>query len=351
MHVMLVHVQKIQEKKACADHFQLKLFSTEEDEETFSLCKRNLCSCIQMLQSNEFCTILSNSKYSLNVRNVQGNQFVVEVNTPTETHILYSVPDHSVPDQNTTPQLSSSTLPALLKYLQNQIIPQHKHCVFVSGQMQEIFGFVTHRISDNFILPRRVDDNFLLDNATNISKLADMLNCNLPSHMADSILCCKLPSESEQMMKLGNNMRPVITSAYAALQLKLAAIFCATALKDTSCMWHVSQNMMSDVSSEMLKVLYEKPPEKNCVTLLLKGESADERIYRINLAVRYFPVDHKFTTTMMPTVMALNASNSKTGVLVLTGVQNNIAAAIYHNSDTQTMLQNKITLAQYMGSL
>ncbi len=49
--------------------------------------------------------------------------------------------------------------------------------------------------------------------------------------------------------------------------------------------------------------------------------------------------------------MALNASNSKTGVLVLTGVQNNIAAAIYHNSDTQTMLQNKITLVQYMGSL
>jgi hypothetical protein len=342
---MLIHIQKIKEKKACKDNFQLKVYSTQGEEETLQLCKRNLCSCVQMLQKNEFSTILRTSKYCINIRNIQGNQFLVELSTPIENHLC------CLSTQNTTPELPSSTLPALLKYLQNQILPQHKHCVFVSGQMQEVFGFVTNKISDNLILPRRIDDNFLLDNSTHISKLTDMLNCNLPSHMPDSILCCKLASASEQMMKLGNNMRPVITSAYAALQLKLAAIFCATALKDISCMWHVSQNMMSDMSAEMLKVLYEKPPEKNFLTLLLKGDSADERIYRINLSVRYFPVDHQFTTTIMPTVMALNASNSKTGVLVLTGVQNNIAAAIYHNSDTQTMLQNKITLAQYMGSL
>ncbi len=109
---MLIHVQKIKDKKACKDHFQLKVYSTLEDEETFPLCKRNLCSCIQMLQKNEFCTILSNSKYSINIRNVQGNQFVAEFCTPIENHILCCLPD-----QNITPELQSSTLPVLLKYL------------------------------------------------------------------------------------------------------------------------------------------------------------------------------------------------------------------------------------------
>jgi hypothetical protein len=51
----------------------------------------------------------------------------------------------------------------------------------------------------------------------------------------------------------------------------------------------------------------------------------------------------------MPTAMALNTSSCQTGVLVLTGVRNNIAAALYHNSDTQTVLQNKLALDAYMG--
>jgi hypothetical protein len=36
---------------------------------------------------------------------------------------------------------------------------------------------------------------------------------------------------------------------------------------------------------------------------------------------------------------------------VLTGVRNNIAAAIYHNSDTQAVQENKLALAAYMGVL
>jgi hypothetical protein len=85
------------------------------------------------------------------------------------------------------------------------------------------------------------------------------------------------------------------------------------------------------------------------VTLLLKGDTIDERIFRVNLAVRFFPPKDLFTSQMMPTAMALNASSCQTGVLVLTGVRNNIAAAIYHNSDTQTVLQNKLALGAYMG--
>jgi len=338
---MLVHVKKIHAKQEFKEQFLISLPTLRETlPETFALSKRDLCFCMQMLQKNEFSTVFTNSKYNLNIKNVQGNQFVVEFNTPIEQHIL-----PCVPEKNISPDLQSSTLPKLLDYLHNQIIPQHKHCVIISGQMQEIFGFITNKLSDNCILQRRMDDNFVLDNATHISKLTDILNGNIHSHIQYSILCHA--SEAEQSINLAKKIRP----AYAALQLKLASIFCATALKDIPCMWHVSQNMMSDMSCEMLKALYAKPPEKSCVTLLLRGDSVNERIYRINLSVRFFPVDHEFTSTLMPTAMAMNVSKSMTGVLVLTGVQNNIAAAIYHNSDTQTMLQNKITFAAYMDSL
>lgn len=339
---MLVHVQKIKTQQECKDLLQFKPNTTYE--EAFPLCKRNLCFCMQMLQKNEFSTILSTGNCVINIKNVQGNQFAVEFNTRMAKHIL-----SCSPHQNITPELQSSSLPALLRYLHNQILPQYKQCVLVSGRMQEIFGFITHKTSDSCVLARRMDDNFLLDNATSISKLTDMLNCNLQTQLPNGMPCYNPAPETHQIFNHGK--KPVISAAYAALQLKLAAIFCATARNDISCMWHVSQNMMSDMSSEMLKTLYAKPPEKNCVTLLLRGDTIDERIYRINLCVRFFPVNHEFTTRIMPTAMALNASNSKTGLLVLTGVKNNIAAAIYHNSDTQTMLQNKISFAAYMGSL
>jgi hypothetical protein len=220
------------------------------------------------------------------------------------------------------------------------MLPNHKQCVLLSSKMQEVFGFISHKVSDTCILQKRVDDTFLLDNATSISKLTDMFNTNLQTSLS-----------FKTNEKQHSDSRTVFSASYAALQLKLASIFCATALKDYSCMWHVSQNMMSDMSPAMQRSLYDKAPEKNYVTLLLKGDTIDERIYRINLAVRFFPPEHVFTTKLMPEAMSLNASPCKTGVFVLTGVRNNIAAAIYHNSDTQTKLQNKITLAAYMGSL
>ena len=263
---MLVHVQKIQAKQECKDNFLLLEPAHKESlPETFALSKRDLCFCMQMLQKNESSTVFTNSKYSLNIKNVQGNQFVVEFNTPIEQHILCCIPDKDI-----SPDLQSSTLPKLLNYLHNQIIPQHKHCVIVSGQMQEIFGFLTNKTSDNCTLQRRMDDNFLLDNATNISKLTDILNGNLHSHLTYSILCpASALEQMNQQMNIGKKIRP----AYAALQLKIASIFCATALKDIPCMLHVSQNMISDMSAEMLKALYDKPPEKSCVTLLLRGDS------------------------------------------------------------------------------
>jgi hypothetical protein len=213
--------------------------------------------------------------------------------------------------------------------------------------MQNTFGFLSHKETESSILHKRIDDTFLLDNATTISKLTDMFNSKLQASLREHVLTRRASSDNAH----GGTATNVFSSTYAALQLKLAAIFCATALKDSCCMWHVSQGMMSDMSPEMKKSMYDAEPEKHYVTLLLKGDTQEERICRVNLAVRFFSTKHPFTTKLMPTAMALNASNCHTGVLVLTGVRNNIAAAIYHNSDTQTVQQNKLALAAYMGAL
>jgi hypothetical protein len=51
----------------------------------------------------------------------------------------------------------------------------------------------------------------------------------------------------------------------------------------------------------------------------------------------------------MPTAMAMNASCCRPGVMVVTGVHNNIAAVMYDNSDSQTVQQQKLALAAYIG--
>jgi len=56
---------------------------------------------------------------------------------------------------------------------------------------------------------------------------------------------------------------------------------------------------------------------------------------RINLAVRIFSKDHIFTKQIMPTMMTMNSSSCDTAVMVLTGVNSQIAAAMYINSDSQ----------------
>jgi hypothetical protein len=184
-----------------------------------------------------------------------------------------------------------------------------KECVIVSSKMQEVFGFISHNISDTSIIPKRVDDSFLLDNATSISKLTDMFDSNLQRSLSEKIISLRTMSNNSDPKV----QTPVFSASYAAVQLKLAAIFCATALQENCCMWHVSQNMMIDMSPQMQKSLYDRAPEKHFVTLLLKGDSIDERIFRVNLAVRFF--NHPFASNMMQTAMAMNASNCQTVVL------------------------------------
>jgi hypothetical protein len=342
---MLIHVQTIKQDQDAKDNFLFALpLTSDASGQVYTISKRSLCSAVQMLQQNEFTTLLLDAKVSLILRNKEANKFTVTCATGNASYSADCTTHHDI----LPPEMQGSSLRSLLRYLHNQIIPNHRQCVLVSSQMQEVFGFISHNISDTSMLQRRVDDTFLLDNATTISKLTDMFNCDLERSLSESILS-RWNMSNNADGKVHNNTTTVFSASYAALQLKLAAIFCATALQENCSMWHVSQNMMSDMSPEMQKSLYDSIPEKHYVTLLLKGDTIDERIFCVNLAVRFFPPKHLFTSKIMRTAMALNASSCQTGVLVLTGVRNNIAAAIYHNSDTKTVLQNKLALVAYMG--
>jgi hypothetical protein len=132
------------------------------------------------------------------------------------------------------------------------MLPIHSERVHVSSKMQDTFGFTSHNIIPSSMAYRRVDDTFLIDNDTTISKLTDILNSNLQSCLAERLLQ-RRASPKIANDEILNRPTNVFSVSYAALQLQLAAIFFATALKDSSCMLHLSKGMMSDMLPEMQK--------------------------------------------------------------------------------------------------
>ena len=354
---MLIQVQKMKSDQRSQDEFLFKmppaLNTTKKG--VYLISKRALCSAVQMLHSNESTTVLSDENCSLILRNIGGNGFSVTCSSRNGSCTALCSPElmQSSDLSNAKTDSESSSLNSLLRYISNQMLPLHSNGVKVSSNMQETFGFITNSIPAS-ISYRRVDDTFAMDNATIISKLTDILNGNLQSYLTKTHLLQRQAWQQQRQgqratKKIFSEPSHVYSASHAALQLQLAAIFCATALQDKTCMWHVSQGMMSDMSPEMMQSIYSAEPEKQHVTVLMKGDTVAERILRINLAVRYFSPEHMFTSTMMPSAMAMNASTCSTGVMVMTGVRNNIAAAIYVNSDSQTVLQQKIAFAAYMG--
>ena len=354
---MLVHVQKIKLDNNAEDEFLFKTKAeTETDARVHVLSKRSLCSAVQMLHMNESTTLLSNEHCSLTLTNTGANYFLATCSsygastsarvTPESiisTHYSEKIADHK-----------PSSFDSLLRYIRQQLLPIHSECVKVSSQMQDTFGFIPYTMPSVSYRSKRTDDTFVIDNATTISKLTDMLNIDLPNRLGAYVQRRHGSQRNTDLRKTTQQRQPQITTvfsaAYAARQLQLAAIFCATASRDRACMWHVGQGMMSDMSTDMQKCLYDSvEPEKHHITILMKGDNTSERLFRINLAVRMFPAEHTFTQNSMPTAMAMNASSCRTGVMVVTGVHNNIAAVMYDNSDSQTVLQQKLALAAYMG--
>ena len=312
---MLLSFKKVPDGKKEQKEIVLKAVHPRHGSDC-AIDKAFLCNAVQMLQENESTNIRFNESVSVKIKNNGDNNFSLEC-----TSLAYNTD-------------------AAFSYLMQQKIPVHSNCVELSMQIQDHLGLLPFK---NGILNtnRRnsqkhgLDDTFLADNSTIISKLTDILNQNLKKNL--------LASDHKQKTL-------VYSYRYAAQQLKIAAIFCSTAFQNKACMWHISQGMISDFNKEAQTSVYEGvEPEKQHVTVLLKGDTTNERIMRINLAVRIFPKDHIFTKQIMPTIMAMNSCSCDTAIMVLTGVNSQIAAAMYINSDSQeNNNMNNVAFSAYL---
>jgi hypothetical protein len=281
---------------------------------SYEIDKKILCTAAQMLQENECTNIQLDQNTFLKIRHTGQNNFSVQCT------------------------LSAYNTDHILQYLNEQRIPFHNKATEISTKLQDHLGFFpVHRPLQNKYMRRRVSDTFLADNATVISKLTDFMNINLQSKISPA---CLLSNQNETSFVYSHN--------YCAQLLRNAAIFCATALKDKACMWHISQEAITDFPKEAQTSLYEgMEPEKQHVTLLLKGNSVQERIMRINLAVRIFPKDHNFTKNILP--MPMNSCPATTSVMLLSGVNSQVAAAIYTNAQsTSNIRMNNLVLNPYL---
>lgn len=310
---MLLYMQPV--KHTHRDNIVFKL-PQEWDTTAYHINKNTVCNVLQMLQAQESTIILQHKNCSITVYNQGSNTFVISCQTPKGCL-------QAMCTQQTTADSSEESMQDLLKYMKQQMIPLFSDCVRVSNEIQKTFGFLRFSSTSAGHESKKVDDMFYLNNATIVSKLTDIMNFD-------------------------KTFERTYSASYACRLLQIAAIFCATAKGEKNSLLHVGQTMTSDISQPMLTSLYEKDPEKQHTTLLLKGNTKQQRIHRINLAVRILPPSHAFVTEHLATVLGLNASTPHAPVMVLTGVRSNVAAAIYINTDLATLQQHNLALDAYM---
>jgi len=104
---------------------------------------------------------------------------------------------------------------------------------------------------------------------------------------------------------------------------------------------------MSDMPERMPQTLEATDPEKRHITMLMRGESVDDRIRLFNLAVRVFSADSEFCKDLMPALVGLNES-ILSPVVVVSGVRNRQAAAIFLSSHSLTPTQHSLAMDAYM---
>jgi hypothetical protein len=215
----------------------------------------------------------------------------------------------------------------VLSYARRQVLPVYTQAAAVAQQMQGVYGSVVPQrmLTDgSYTYNCSADDTFFRSNSCTISKLMDLFN---------------VPG-CDGKLKPSTGARLVM----------LAAVYCATAQSsNTNSVFHVSQLLMTDMCDKTTEILYKKEPEKQHVTLLMRGESAGDRIKRFNLAVRIFPRESEFVRDLMPKVIGLNAT-LYSPVMVLTGVFNNQAAAIFLSSETMSANVHSVMLKSFAST-
>lgn len=321
---MLIHVQA--QKTTSSQYLKFQL-PTEWGKTTYNISKNKICCALQMLQEHECTNILDDQKCSVVITNHGRNVYLITCQAGSNA--LQVICQKESCESQIPPCMHS-----LVAYMNQQMLPLHSDCIKISSRMQSTFGHFTYinkvkpsacKSTDNNIAfhSNGIEDTFFRNNATTVSKLTDIFNMNASG-------------------------KSMFTSSYTARMLQIAAIFCATADGKQTALLHVGQSMMSDMTQDMIASLYAQEPERHHVTLLLKGDTREHRISRINLAIRIISPEHPFVAEHLRTVMGLNASMPQNSIVILTGVNKDIAAAIYMNSQMQRSAQHKLALHSYM---
>jgi hypothetical protein len=281
------------------------------------VCKCKVESGVQMLHADEKSVLLDTEEMLLCLQNHGDNNFSVECDIKERGKLRRAWRACVSPEAvRMTHRTSADGYNAskLMFFVQKQMIPMYATCRRVSANMQGAVGRVLaeHLEQRGAADYKRIDNTFTENNAVLINKLTDMLN---RSRVGDD--------HSSYSFQYCNRL------------IWLAACFCAAVPESKAfSLFNVSQLQMSAMSGHMAERVYEQLPEKQHITTLLRGPDATDRIARFNLAVRFFPQDSEVARELMPRV-ASTTSQGVSPVLVVTGIHNNKAAAIYLSCLTQ----------------
>ncbi len=286
--------------------------------------KNKLESCIQMLHEHEASVLASSTDAHVQIKSIGNNEFELHFATAHDGSVctgVVSALEARVHEQQTGAM--HPTVQELLAYAQRQVLPVYSTASKVSERIQGIFGSVLQQrqVEQTPISYTGADTTFMRSNACTVSKLVDMLN--------------------------HSNCGRTFPSSFAARIVMLAATFCASAPSSPSGnLFHVSQLQMTDLPTSMAEHVYATQPEKQHLTILMRGDSASDRIKRFNVAVRIFDRDSEFVREHLPKVTGLNSAIIS-GVMVVTGVRNQQAAAIFLSSESLTVNSHSLALQTF----
>lgn len=304
-----------------------------------SVNKSKLIECVQMLHKNECQSLDKSGIVNVVVENTGNNEFQItfhkmHLGQPQVLGIgrisvhRASWQTESTVDIDTAPHPSVA---ALLRYARAQILPRFQSAQAFSKKIQGTLGSVPSPLDAHVQCapPCVVDHTFMRNNATTISKLSDIINIHTHSLTPASTFG---PKDTARM-------------------LWLATAFCATAEPSkVFSLFNVTQLQMNEMPDHAVERVYEHSPEKHHLSMLLRGENADNRIKRFNLAVRIFPQESEFVRDILPKMIGLNAT-VYTPALVVTGVRNNQAAAIFLSSDSLNALSHSAAMYSFLSGL
>lgn len=288
--------------------------------------KGKLDSCIQMLHHGESSVLAKSTGAMLQITSLGNNEFTLNMHTLEDCSCACSA---TVSSTKCSVEYTQSfafhpSVQVLLRYAQRQVVPVYATASAVSKRMQDTFGSVLMETPAMENCFSGADNTFMRSNACTVSKLADILNC----------------------ANCGRTFSP----SFAARLAMLAATFSASAPSSkTGNLFHVSQLQMTDCPTSMMEHVSAKPPEKQHVTILMRGDDANDRIKRFNVAVRIFRKDSEFVREHLPKMTGMNCTMFS-DVMLFSGIRNHQAAAIFLSSETLSVNSHSAALNFFKGA-